>query len=182
MFRDLFLVRAWKQSKGIFLFILLFIGFQLLFNLKRMQTFPFIVWDMYSRHQEVPEVSSQYVFYLDGKLYDHTQLPIWKEETAMKSFRMYNWQKMNYGHDPMDEVVKHRTRHFPEFVYRYAARRINNHAETYVNYPDWLFYYLRKATQSYFKKLEVKELKYFYRNGKYVPNGEVYTYLVVQHD
>jgi hypothetical protein len=182
MWQDLYLVRLWKQSKGIFLFVLAFTALQLFLNLKRIHTFPFIVWDMYSQHQEVPDVSSLYVFYLDGKIYDHTRLPIWKEETAMKSFRMYHWQKMNYGHDPMDAVVKHRTRFFPELVYQYAGRRINNHPEAYENYPDWLFYYMRKATQSYFKKLEIKELKYFYKNGAYVPNGEIYTYLVVQHD
>ena len=182
MWKDLYLVRVWQQSKGIFIFILVFAFLQVFFNLKRMHTFPFIVWDMYSREQSVPEVSSLYVFYLDGKIFDHTKLPIWKEETAMKTFRMYNWQVINNGHDPMDEVVKHRTRYLPGFFYRFAGRRINNHPEAYENYPDWLFYYLQKATQTYFKKLEVKELKYFYQNGKYVPNGEVYTYLTVEHE
>ncbi len=182
MWQNLYLVRVWKQSKLVFLFILLFASLQLFFNIKREYNFPFIVWDMYSRHQEVPEVSSLFVFYLDGKLYNHTQLPIWKEETSMKTFRMYNWQKMNNDHDPMDGSVQYRTRYLPQWFYHYAASKIDNHPEEYQNYPDWLFYYLRKATQTYFKKLEVKELKYYYKNGKYVPTGEEYTYLTVEHE
>jgi hypothetical protein len=182
MWQDLFLVRAWKQSKLILAGMLVFAALQLFFNVKRMHTFPFIVWDMYSREQQVPDVSSQYVFYLDDKLYDHTQLPIWKEETAMKTFRMYNWQKMNAGHDPMDAVVRWRTRYLPEWFYHYAAYKINNQPQEYANYPDWLFYYMRKATQTYFKKLEVKELKYYYKDGRYVPTGEVYTYFTAVHE
>lgn len=182
MFRDLFLIRAWQQSKGIFFFILAVIGLQVLFNAKRMNTYPFIVWDMYSRPQATPAPGGLIAVYLDGKRFDLTRLPAWQEETALHSFGLYRQLLQHPDGDPMDELVRHRFRHLPPSLYRYAEKRINNHEAAYAHYPDWLFYYLRKTTQTYFRKLEVKEIYYEYQNGEYQNTGKAFTHLVVQHD
>lgn len=182
MGKDLYLVRVWKQSKGIFFFILVFAALQLYFNQKRMNTFPFIVWDMYSRHQEVPKSGSILTFYLDGQRFDHTRLPIWQEETALHTFKLYQNLKQNPDADPMDELVRHRSRFLPAPAYPFLVRQIENTPGAVDQYPDWLFYYLRRSTQNYFHKLEVKELYYEYRDGEFRTTGKAYTHLVVQHD
>jgi hypothetical protein len=137
---------------------------------------------MYSFPQDIRQSGSIIAFYLDGKRIDQTRLPNWQEETALHTFNLYRRLREHPDADPMDEMVQHRSRFFPNWFHPFLAERINNPRAAAERYPDWLFFYMRKNTQTYFHKLEVKELFYVYQDGEIRATGEAYTHLVVQHE
>jgi hypothetical protein len=174
---QLYLVKVFKQSKWLFAGILIFIFFQIFFNVKRIHSFPWFVWDMYSRPEQVSEVNSCYEIYADGQRISYTDLPFWGEIGVYKTFRSYNWMVKNDYHDPMDEAVKNKCRYLPAFVYPYLSYKINNQGFETATYPAWLHQYLEHQLNKKIALLEIKEVKYKSENGKYIPNGESYILL-----
>ena len=164
---NLYLVRLFRQNKILFVFILLFIFFQLYFNQKRIHSFPWFVWDMYSRTETLPDTITQTEVFIDGKRLDVTKIPIWQEATILHTYKMYNWQKMNNYNDPMNDAVKERTRYFPEQAYHFVAYKINNHQDEAERYPDWLQQYLENVLHQKIKSVELKDVQYKFENGKF---------------
>jgi|JI10StandDraft_1071094.scaffolds.fasta_scaffold67577_4 hypothetical protein len=166
-FQNLYLVNVFRQNKILFSFIVLFIGFQLYFNQKRIHSFPWFVWDMYSRPATLPDTITQTEIFVDGERLNITALPIWEELSVLHTYKMYNWQRMNNFKDPMNDVVINRTRLFPESVYHFAAWKINNHKEEAETYPTWLKQYLEQCLHKKIDTLELRDVQYIYTNGKF---------------
>ncbi|MFN8259868.1 MAG: hypothetical protein U0X41_02905 [Chitinophagales bacterium] len=179
-FQNLYLVRVFRQNKILFAFILLFIGFQIYFNNKRIHSFPFFVWDMYSRPATLPDTLTQTEVFVDGKRLDVTKLPIWEELSILHTYKMYNWQRINDYNDPMDEVVRLRTKYFPERIYSFAAWKINNHASEAATYPAWLKQYLEKTLDRKIKSVELRDVQYKYENGHFRAIHNSWTVLKVE--
>ena len=165
--KEWYLVRLYLQHKLLFSFVLLFIAFQIYFNNKRIHSFPFFVWDMYSRVQTLPDTLTQTELYIDGKRLDITQLSIWEEASILNTYKMYNWMRMNNYYDPMDEVVKNRTIFLPKSVYSFVSYKICNQLKETETYPIWLHQYLEKTTHKKIKKIELKEVQYKYTNQQF---------------
>jgi hypothetical protein len=172
--KNLYFVKLWKQNKLLFSFILFFCFFQFYFNQKRIHSFPWFVWDMYSRPHVLPEENSQFVLYLDDTIFNHTKLPIWKEETILKTVKMYNWQVQNNYSDAMKNVVVQRTRLFKMPLKNYTSHQILNDSTAYFYYKDWLYNYVQNNCKKKFKKLELKEIKLKFENGQYIQK-DIYT-------
>ncbi|MDB5226160.1 MAG: hypothetical protein JWN78_353 [Bacteroidota bacterium] len=166
-YKNWYLVRLFRQNKILFIFVLLFIFFQLYFNQKRIHSFPWFVWDMYSREESMPDTVTQTEVFIDGKRLDVTHIPIWQEATILHTYKMYNWQKMNGDNDPINDEVKKRTRYFPERVYHFVAYKINNHPEESQQYPAWLKNYLEKRLHQKINHVELKDVQYKYEGGKF---------------
>lgn len=177
--KNLYLIRVWKESKLLFVFVLGFIFFQLMFNLKRIHSFPWFVWDMYSRPETVEKVNSCFEIYADGQRIAYSDLPYWGEIGVYKTFRMYNWLKMNNFNDPMDVAVRNKAANLPGNVYPLLEKSINNHQQEAMLYPAWLHQYIEKRLGRKVHSIEVREVKYFRENNRYVPNGE--NYLLLQY-
>ncbi len=159
-----YLVRLFKNSKVLFLLFLLFVFFQSLFNHKRIHSFPWFVWDMYSRVEYVPETVTQTEFFLDGKRLNLPQLSIWEEATVLHTFQKYRHLKSPGNMDPLLPVVESRTRFFPESLTEWIANRILNQPEDIKRYPQWLHQYLTKIMGHTIDTLEIKEVTYRYHN------------------
>jgi hypothetical protein len=164
-----YLIRLYKQNKMLFSFVILFIVFQIYFNNKRIHSFPFFVWDMYSRTQTLPDTLTQTEVFIDGKRLDITQLPIWEESCILNTYKMYNWMRMNNNFDPMDEVVINRTKYFPKSVYSFVSYKICNQSTEAEKYTDWLHHYLEQILHKKIKIVEIKDVQYKYLNNHFQP-------------
>lgn len=180
-FNDFYLVRLFRQNKILFVFVLLFIFFQFYFNQKRIHSFPWFVWDMYSRVETLPDTITQTEVFVDGVRLDITGMSIWEESTILHTYKMYNWQKMNNYNDPMNETVKERTRYFPQQVYHFVAYKINNHREEAEKYPDWLHQYLETVLKKKIKTVELKDVQYKFANGKFNDIHNSWSVLKTEH-
>ena len=94
-FSNLYIIRVFKKSKGIFVFVILFAIMQYHFFSKREYTFPWFTWDMYSKVEQYPDTVAQTELFVNNQRIDITSIPIWQEETITHTFKMYNWQVMN---------------------------------------------------------------------------------------
>jgi hypothetical protein len=170
-FQSLYFIRVFKKSKGIFVFVVLFAIMQYHFFAKREYTFPWFTWDMYSKVEQYPDTVAQTELFVNNQRIDITSIPIWQEETITHTFKMYNWQLMNDYNDPIDEMVKERTKHFPKKVYSYVAYKINNHKEETKQYPAWFKQYLEKRLSLKINTIEFKAVRYSYniKDNKFTP-------------
>ncbi len=166
-FENLYPVRLFRNNKILFVFVMLFICFQIYFNNKRIHSFPWFVWDMYSRTETLPDTITQTEVFIDGERLDVTKIPIWEEATVLHTYKMYNWLKMNNYNDPMDEVVRNRTHYFPKHVYSFVAYKIENQKYEAETYPLWLKDYLQHILNKKIKTLEIRDVQYKYENGMF---------------
>ena len=166
-FQNVYLVRLFRQNKMLFYFILIFVFFQAYFNQKRIHSFPWFVWDMYSRTQAMPDTITQTEIFIDGERLDITKIPIWEELSILNTYKMYNWQRINNYNDPMNEAVLSRTKIFPEQVYSFVAYKINNHSDEAATYPAWLKEYLEKILHRKIKTVELRDVQYKCENGEF---------------
>lgn len=174
---QLYLVKVFKQSKLLFVGVMVFIFFQLFFNFKRIHSFPWFVWDMYSRPVKVNKVNSIYEIVVDGESIPYTELPYWGEIGVYKTFRMYNKMVINQYQDPMDAAIKNKCRFLPDAFYPILNDKINNQGFETATYPAWLHQYLEKQLNRKIALLEVNEVKYQTKNDKYIPTGETHPIL-----
>lgn len=179
-FQHLYLVRLFRQNKLLFCFVLLFICFQLYFNQKRIHSFPWFVWDMYSRVETMPDTITQTEVFIDGERLDVTKIPIWEEVSVLHTYKMYNWMRINNYNDPMNEVVKNRTKYFPEPVFHFVAYKINNHKDETETYPAWLKQYLEKILYKNIKTVELRDVQYKCENGKFRDIHNSWTVLKIE--
>jgi len=161
-FSRLYIVRVFKKSKGIFAFVVFFTLMQSYFFSKREYTFPWFTWDMYSKVEQYPDTVMQTELFVNNQRIDITSIPIWQEETIARTFRMYNWMLMNDYNDPINDMVKERTKHFSPKVYSYVAYKINNHKEEILTYPDWFKNYIHKRLGIDAKIVEFRAVRYAY--------------------
>lgn len=175
-----YFIKLWNKSKLLFFVLLVFCIMQLYFNQKRIHNFPWFVWDMYSRYSEPPKQNSLFVYYLDGKPYNHTQLSIFQEEVLFYTSKQFRWLVQYNYQDPSVATIKKRTQHLPIRIQDYAIRNISNQGEDYMYYTQWVYDYLKKTNNLPFTKLELKELKLELQNNKYLPTTTQYTYIVEQ--
>lgn len=170
-FSNLYIVRVFKKSKGIFVFVIFFALMQSYFFYKREYTFPWFTWDMYSKIEQYPDTVIQTELFVNNKRIDITSIPIWQEETISRTFKMYNWMLMNNYNDPINEMVKRRTQYFPPSVYSFVAYKINNHKEEIVTYPNWFRNYIHNRLGINVETVEFKSVKYAYdvKQNKFTP-------------
>lgn len=182
MFRDLYLIRLFRQNKFLFTGVMLFILIQQYLYMKDNSSFPWFVWSMYSHKEQLPAAVSQNEFYINGKRLDITRIPIWQEATITHTFQKYNELQQTGFKDPLDAVVKKRTGSFPPFVYSYAAEKIINGSDEVKRYPVWLKNYIsHQITRNPIQQLKVKEMHYQYSNGKFIQTDTGKTLLILKN-
>lgn len=180
-YNNWYLIRLFRKNKLIFIGVLIFIAFQIYFNNKRVHSFPFFVWDMYSRPQTLPSELTQTEVFIDGKRFDITKLSIWEELTVLNTSKYYSSLRANNYHDFKDEVVKKRTHFLPNNVYSFVAYKIENGKTATEAYPAWLHQYLEKITHSKIKSVELKTVQYHYLHGKFQPTDSNNLILKTEH-
>jgi len=88
-----YLIRVFKSSWLLGVCILIFILGEIFFNVKRIQNFPFFIYDMYSRPQQAQSIYEVYSIYCNGKLFDYTKLGDYQEGILIQTLRQYEMAK-----------------------------------------------------------------------------------------
>lgn len=180
-YNNWYLVRLYKQHKILFAGVLLFIAFQIYFNNKRIHSFPFFVWDMYSRTENLADTLTQTEVFADGVRLDVTQIPIWEELSVLHTYKMYNAIRVNKYYDPMDEVVRNRTKFFPQSVYSFVSYKICNQPAETEKYPAWLHHYLEQVLHKKIHIVELRDVQYKCENNHFRPLNNSWTVLKSEH-
>lgn len=144
--QSLYLIRVWKESKILFIGILIFIFFQSFFIIKRVQNFPFFIFDMYSRPIEKPVTFTIYEITKNGKSFDYTALTNTKENVVLNSIRTYENAKKSYPNAPNEAVIEYRLKNkiFAK-NYQFIKDGLTNDKATIDAFGNWINRYLIKS-------------------------------------
>jgi hypothetical protein len=134
-----YLVRVWKQSKLLFLILILFIVFQILFSAKRIQNFPFFTYDMYSRPIEKPDVFTLYIVKSNQKVFDYTQLTNTAENKLLSTVQSYESNILSYPDFVHETVLNKRFYNKNRLTtYEFIKEGLSNDAGINTTFPKWL--------------------------------------------
>jgi hypothetical protein len=162
---NLYLIRVFRKSKRLFSAILLFIIFQTYFFLKREYSFPFFIWDMYSRTEQVSDTLVRNEIYLDDTLLNTTRLPIWQDAVLTNTFKAYWNLHENGNQDPVHDLVSRRTSAFSFAWQKKIGYNIENNKADMAQFPHWIYGYvchIRKqpfSTIAYTKSIYILDRK-----------------------
>lgn len=162
-----YLVRLFKQNKILFVFVIVFIFFQQYFYKKEHPTFPWFIWAMYYRNENINEYPTQKEFLVNGKRIDITQFSIWQEATIINTSNKYLQMQQNNWIDPLQYDILNYTKTFSSNAQSYFVKTISNNNEAAQQYPDWLKHYLENKLDYPVNTIELKEVTYHYYDGKF---------------
>lgn len=163
----LFLIQIFRESKWLFALVLLMIAGQLFFNQKKIHSFPWFVWDMYSKVEQLPDTVSMNIIYLDGQRYDYMQLPYWSQIAIRRSSDYYYSMLRSDFIDPNAENVLKRLAPLPTGLAQIVKSNLINTRESAASYPDWLTGFIYQHSNKPFAQLELRRVFYQYRDGSY---------------
>lgn len=159
---QLYLARVFRKSKLLFIAIVLFIIFQSYFFLKREYSFPFYVWDMYSRVEGVSDTLVRNELLVDHQLLNTTQLTIWQDALLANSFKEYLVLKRNKNQDPVNGLILQRTDKLPKNIRTRICKNIENDAVAVFQFPGWIFGYIQEITHNHIQEISFEESTYLY--------------------
>ncbi|MCB9033353.1 MAG: hypothetical protein H6553_05915 [Chitinophagales bacterium] len=170
-FNQLFIVRLWKSSKLLSILIIVFCIFQLIFSLKRIQSFPWLTWDMYSRTQHIPQQITQREFYINDSLLNIVALSNWQEEVVKNSYSYYSAMKKNNFQPIFTEAFDSRTRFLNDKTKSCVYENLYNIKAEIKDYPNWLKRYLSSIKKEKIHTITVKERIFVLENNHYQPSN-----------
>lgn len=159
---NLYLIRVFKKSKWLFTAILLFICFQTYFFIKREYSFPFFVWDMYSRTEQVTDTIVRNEIYIDDTLLNTTRLSIWQDAVLTNTFKAYWVLHENGNQDPVHGLVSRRTAAFSSAWQEKISYNIENNKCDIAKFPGWIFGYIQEITHNQIQEISFEESTYLY--------------------
>lgn len=137
--KDFYPAAAWKNSKLLFAGLVLFMAGQVYFSAKRIQSFPFFTFDMYSRPYHEAEVFTLYEVFCDGRRMDYTCLTNTQEATLLSSLLNYENEIHALPASPDDVLIEHRfSKHVSPAQYAFIRDGLINNREAIDAYPGWL--------------------------------------------
>lgn len=162
---NLFLVKLFREYKIFFWVCLVFILLQTFFTIKRVQNFPFFIFDMYSREVTIPDTIHFNMIMLDDQEFDYTRLPHWSEQTLLGTFDLYRDYRTR-KEDNWARVIRKR---FPEtsFLGSYLNNTLTNTAVQYNKYPNWIFNYIDNITGADAKSNSIEFIDAYYKVNGY---------------
>jgi hypothetical protein len=160
--RNWYLIKVIRHSKILGFFILLFIVGQIFFSIKRIHNFPFFIYDMYSRPQAKVENATTLNIYINGKIFDYTQLGEYKEGVLINTIKTYIKAKNSQNILPaLAQKVKHINN---QTIANYADQYFANDSVAIANFPVWMLHYLEIATKKDINTYQIEESSISYEN------------------
>lgn len=133
-----YLIRVWKQNKILFVFILFFIILQTFFIIKRVQNFPFFIFDMYSRPIDKPETFTLFIVN-DEQLLDYTTLTNLEEAKLLSHIKAYQANLYSYPNFVHQQVLDYRCKNkLSNQHYQFIKDGLNNDSTFKKEFPSWL--------------------------------------------
>lgn len=137
-YNNWYLIRAWKQSKILFVAIVIFLSFQLFFSIKRIQNFPFFTYDMYSRKIEKPITFSLYEVKINNKTINHIRFTNLKESILLSQIKAYEQQKNHYPKFVYQKILEDRFKNkISTNSYQFIQDGLTNDVQLNKEFPNW---------------------------------------------
>lgn len=166
--KELYLFRLFRSNKYLFFGVVLFICFQQYFYLKGNSTFPWFHWSMYSYPSKKPKILTQTEFYVNGQQLNLVALPIWQEATLLHTFNKYQEITENQGTDPLEKIIRKRTKGLPPELYSFGVNKLTNNTIQTNLYPKWLKNYLQiQVICQPVKSIDIRKVSYNYQEDKF---------------
>jgi len=138
-YKKWYLVRVWKQNKILFAFILYFILLQSFFTIKRVQNFPFFIFDMYSRPIDKPETITIYEIKYANKSLPYTQLTDVKESMLLSQIKAYQANKQAFPDFVHQQVLDNRFKNkLSNKSFQFVKNGLSNDSTFKKMFPIWL--------------------------------------------
>lgn len=166
-----YILRLFRESKWLFAGILMFCFMQLFFNIKKIHSFPWFVFDMYSKVESVPEKVTQTQFFINGQHFNYLKMPFWSGITAVRCTEYYHRMQRNEWIDPNTSNVRKRLSPLPGKLRESIYPMVLTSKEEAKRYPEWLMEYLGKYSDQEIKRLEAIRIEYIYGQGKFSSTG-----------
>jgi hypothetical protein len=158
-----YLIRIFYSSWLLGITIWAFIGGEIFFNIKRIQNFPFFIYDMYSHPQQIQSVYKVYTIYVNGKVYDYSLLGDYQEGILLNTIKQYEmavhskmlqpalYQKFQHIQSKTleDRITKQCFADFTALAY----------------YPSWLFHTLQKLNNDTILSYRIESTSVSYQNS-----------------
>lgn len=133
-----YLIRVWKQNKILFAFILFFIFLQSFFIIKRVQNFPFFIFDMYSRPIDKPETFTLFIVN-DEQLLDYTKLTNIEEAKLLSHIKTYQANLHSFPNFVHQQVLDNRCKNkLSNHHYQFIKDGLSNDSTFKMFFPSWL--------------------------------------------
>lgn len=141
--RSFYLIKVWKESKLLFIGIIIFIFFQFFFIAKRVQNFPFFIFDMYSRPIEKPTTFSIYEIKQNEQTINYTAFTNTKENVVLNTIKTYESAKQSFPYAINEAVIEHRFKNkISSLNYQFIRYGLINDKESIAKFDNWLNQYL----------------------------------------
>ena len=161
--KSIYLIKVWKESKPLFICIIAFIILQFFFIAKRVQNFPFFIFDMYSRPIEKPATFSLYRIEQFQDAINYTSFTNTKENIVLNTIKTYQLSKQSYPKAPNEAVIEHRFKNNVSCKnYQFIKDGLMNDIASIYSYQDWLSYYCSCY------EIDIKEHMYDYDTKKWI--------------
>lgn len=166
----LYIVRLWRTSRILFLAVALFVAGQCYFLKKEVFNFPFFVFGMYSSPVPAPDTISLPVLRINGRAYNYTCLPNWKEGFVLNGMNFYvrqlegniwtaNAWKQRFGEPETETALQYYYRLVPE-------------ATSMARFPEWMADYLSDQLNKQVLSYQYSTKAYRYVHPRYIPTGQ----------
>jgi hypothetical protein len=166
-----YIVRLFRESKWLFAVILMFCLMQLFFNIKKIHSFPWFVFDMYSKVEQMPEKVTQTQFFINGQHFNYMDMPFWSGITVVRCTEYYYRMQRNGWEDPNTSNVRKRLSPLPGSMQASIFPMVLTSKADAQKYPHWLYDYLGKYSDQKIKQLEAIRIEYLYEQGKFTATG-----------
>jgi hypothetical protein len=176
-----YIVRLFRESKWLFVGIALFCLMQLYFNIKKIHSFPWFVFDMYSKVESMPETVTQTQFFINGQHFNYMKMPFWSGITAVRCTEYYHRMQLKGWVDPNTSNVRKRLAPMPPDCRESIYPMVLTSKEEAERYPSWMMGYLGKYSDQEIKRLEAVRIEYAYVQGKFTATGVRDTILSIQN-
>jgi len=142
----MFLQQLYRHWRKMFYVLLVMALAQAFFMYKAVETVPFFLYNMYSTRQHNGDTAYRTAIYLNGRLFDATQLSGHEQETLFGSLAYFKKLKANRYFATDSATVAHRLRRLPTGLYRSAYDRLTNTSVSDSAFLGWWARYLAQVS------------------------------------
>lgn len=150
----LFLKQIYRDWKPFFWMLLLLMGGQAFFMLKKIQNLPFFLYEMYSRDHQPRDSFAVYLIKTPDGYFNHKSLSGREQEMLMNSLAYYNNLQRD-GDGVLITVEKRFRSRLPGSLYRYVQDQLGNDSLAMRQFPQWWGRYFNEVAGKHWDSVAV---------------------------
>lgn len=169
----LFLYKAYKFNKKLFIFFAAFAGITVICNLAGDEITPFYVWGMYSEKEVTPSGYELFRITVNDKVVDYSTGYFPSNRFFLQSPLSY-YTLMKKGGDPTEIFLKNKLKNKFLMIQPYASRVLNSTKE-FNEFPLWYKRYLQQTTGETIQSFKVEVLNTSFNTNNVITINDAYT-------